>query len=94
MRRKLLFFLALLLTMTQSAWALSQQDGYYIIGSAQDLKDFAALVNSGSTTANGKLIAPIDLQGSESNQWTPIGTGYSWKSKSAFGITRIYVNET
>ena len=62
------------LVTTTQVWALSQEDGYYLIGSAQDLKDFAALVNGGNPTANGKLIAPIDLQGSGSNQWTPIGT--------------------
>ena len=95
MRRKLLTILALLLTVTQGAWALSTDtDGYYLIGSAQDLKDFAALVNSGNTTANGKLIAPIDLQGSNENQWTPIGT---WSSPyngtfdgQGFSISNLY----
>ena len=74
MKRKLFYILVLLLMVMQGAWALNQEDGYYMIGSAQDLKDFAALVNSGNTTINGKLIAPINLQGSNENQWTPIGT--------------------
>ena len=52
-----------------------QQDaeGYYLLGSAQDLRDFAALVNSRSVNINARLTADIDLEGSMSNQWTPIG---------------------
>ncbi|MBR6018297.1 MAG: InlB B-repeat-containing protein [Paludibacteraceae bacterium] len=71
MRKLFTIFAAVL--MSTSLWALNQEGGYYLIGSAQDLKDFAALVNDGNTTANGKLTANIDLQGSLSNQWTPIG---------------------
>ena len=97
MTRKLFFIFALLLMVRQGAWALSQQDGYYLIGSAQDLKDFAALVNGGSTTVNGKLIAPIDLQGSESNQWTPIGSG-TWYNGTfdgqGFTISNLYYHQT
>ena len=37
-------------------------EGYYLIGSADDWKDFAAIVNSGTNTAaNAKLTANIDL---------------------------------
>ena len=49
------------------------EDGYYLLGSAQDLKDFAALVNAGSVNINARMTADIDLEGSVSNQWTPIG---------------------
>ena len=45
-----------------------------LIGNTQELKNFAALVNSGSVNIHGKLTAPIDLEGSQVNQWTPIGT--------------------
>ena len=95
MKRRLVYILALLLIVTQGALALSTDtDGYYLIGSAQDLKDFAALVNGGSTTANGKLIAPINLAGSETNQWTPIGTGtYPYNGTfdgQGFTISNLY----
>ena len=83
--------------MASTAWALGQDDGYYLIGNAQDLKDFAALVNSGSTTINGKLIAPIDLQGSNENQWTPIGAG-TWFNGTfdgqGFTISNLYYHQT
>ena len=51
-------------------------EGYYLIGSAQDLQDFAVGINDGTiaSDANAKLTANIDLNGSEDNQWTPIGT--------------------
>ena len=47
---------------------------YHLIGSAQELKDFATLVNNGTTSASAKLTADIDLAGNANNQWTPIGT--------------------
>ena len=87
-----------LLFMAQSAWALSSSGGYYLIGTAQDLKDFASLVNAGNTTINGKLIAPIDLAGSELNQWTPIGT-YSYPYNGTFDgqgftISNLYYHQS
>ena len=89
---------ATLLCMAQSAWALSSSGGYYLIGTAQDLKDFASLVNAGNTTINGKLTAPIDLAGSESNQWTPIGT-YSYPYNGTFDgqgftISNLYYHQS
>lgn len=56
--------------MASNIWALDQVDGVYQIGSAQDLVDFAALVNGGTTGANAVLTANIDLNGTT---WTPIG---------------------
>ncbi len=46
-----------------NSWALSQSNGYYQIGTAQDLVDFASLVNSGTTSANAILTADIDISG-------------------------------
>ena len=43
-----------------SGWALEQKDGVYQINSAQDLADFAALVNGGETKANAVLTTDID----------------------------------
>lgn len=52
------------------AWALTQAGGSYQIGTAQDLADFAALVNGGDKTASAVLTADIDYTG----QTAMIGT--------------------
>ena len=58
------------------ASALEQDaEGAYLIGNAQDLVDFSALVNDNSAEnagANALLTADIDMSGIV---WTPIGTG-------------------
>jgi len=46
-------------------------DGFYDIGTADDLYAFAAAVNSGSTNINGELTADIYLKSDVT--WTPIG---------------------
>ncbi len=52
---------------------LTQVDGYYQIGTAQDLKDFRDLVNNG--TANGSnAVLTADITLSTSEYWSPIGT--------------------
>ena len=58
----------LLSVVSTSAWALSQVNGVYQIGSAADLKAFADLVNSGTTGASAVLTADID--------YTAYTTGY------------------
>ena len=62
MRKKLLnlCMTALLGAVSTSAWALSQVDGVYQIGTAADLKAFADLVNGGELYANAILTADID----------------------------------
>ena len=50
--------------------ALTQINGVYQISSAQDLIDFASLVNKGSTNANAILTTNIDMSG---KTYTPIG---------------------
>ncbi|MEE1087941.1 MAG: T9SS type A sorting domain-containing protein [Bacteroidaceae bacterium] len=52
-----------------NAWALDEVDGCYQIGTAQDLVDFATLVNEGKPEAQAVLTADIDLAGVE---WTCI----------------------
>lgn len=70
--KKLLLFLTLaFLTGGSNLWALDQVDGVYQIGTAQDLIDFATLVNGGSTTAQAVLTADIDMT---DKTYTPIGT--------------------
>lgn len=53
-----------------AGWALTPLGGVYQIGTAQDLADFAALVNAGDRTANAVLTADIDYTG----QTTMLGT--------------------
>ena len=53
---------------------LTEIDGVYQIGTCGDLYKFAAMVNGGETGINGRLTADIDLNGSDTKQWTPIGT--------------------
>mgnify|MGYP003292330072 FL=1 len=50
-----------------NAWALDEVDGCYQIGTAQDLVDFATLVNEGKAEAQAVLTADIDLTGVEWN---------------------------
>ena len=58
--KKLLLFITLL-SLSFSAWALEQDgDGYYLIGSAQDWQDFAALVQT-NPSVNARMTADIDL---------------------------------
>ena len=95
MKQKLLILFAALMLST-SMWALTMEDGYYLIGTAQDLKDFAALVNAGNTTANGKLTANIDLQGNSTNQWTPIGAGVWYNGTfdgQGFTVSNLYYHQ-
>ena len=67
-------FLSILLVVafSVSTWALDKDaDGYYLIGSVQDWKDFAALVNNGTEPmAKARMTADIDL----STDVTMVGT--------------------
>ena len=62
MSRKLLnlCLTALLSVASTAAWALSEVNGVYQIGTAEDLKAFAELVNAGNAYANAVLTADID----------------------------------
>ena len=51
---------ALLSVVSTAAWALSEVNGFYQIGTAADLKAFAELVNGGELYANAVLTADID----------------------------------
>lgn len=60
--KRLFISLLVLLGCTAGAWAIEQDsDGYYLIGSVQDWKDLAELVNGGTTNINARMIADIDL---------------------------------
>jgi hypothetical protein len=62
MRKRLLnlCLTALLSVVSTAAWALSEVNGVYQIGTAADLEEFAALVNDGNVYANAVLTADID----------------------------------
>ena len=63
MKKKLLNLCvtALFSVVCTAAWALSEEGGFYQIGSAADYAEFAALVNGGQKTINAILTADIDL---------------------------------
>ena len=62
MSRKLLnlCLASLLGVVSTAAWALSDVNGVYQIGTAADLEEFAVLVNEGNVYANAELTADID----------------------------------
>ena len=63
MKRKYTSLLLACLMLSAQAWAeLTQIGNIYQIGTAQDLADFAALVNGGTTGANAVLTADIDMK--------------------------------
>ncbi len=70
--KKNLFFLLFSFIMLggSSAWALSKVDGVYQIGTADELIEFAGIVNDGELTAKAVLTADINMTG---KSWTPIG---------------------
>ena len=58
---KRLLSILLFTAISVGAWALDKDaEGYYLIGSVQDWKDFATLVET-TPTANAKMTADIDL---------------------------------
>lgn len=67
----ILTILALFASFNQ-AWAIDTDgEGYYLIGSVQDWKDFAALIET-NATANARMTSDIDL----GTDQTMIGDGY------------------
>jgi len=58
---------ALMCVVSTTAWALSEVNGVYQIGTAEDLKTFAELVNSTEPYANAILTADID-KGTDNTQ--------------------------
>lgn len=67
---RLLFTAMLFLSVTTKTWAIDQDsEGYYLIVSAQDWKDFAALVET-VPNANARMTADIDL----GDEQTMVGT--------------------
>lgn len=74
---------------------------YEYISTLDDLKILAGLVNDGTNTFSEKtinLINDIDLEGSETNQWIPIGNEeYAFAGNfegNGHSIKNIYINTT
>ena len=62
MKKLLLFITAIMpVFVCSSTYAIEKKNGIYQIGTAQDFRDFAEIVNDGEFTANAVLTADIDL---------------------------------
>ena len=72
MKKNLRFLLALAIGWLTSTgvWALEKVEGVYQIGTADELIEFAGIVNGGENNANAVLTADIDMA---DKAWTPIG---------------------
>ena len=77
----------LLSVVSTAAWALSEVNGVYQIGTAADLEEFAQLVNGGGVYASAVLTADIDrgvdgtMIGTEANEYQGVfdGAGHTIK---------------
>ena len=81
-------------------------DGFYLISTADELRLFASMVNSGQTSINGRLTADIELNNTTgwenwgsnapANSWTPIGDRSNYFIGTFDGqghtISGLYVN--
>lgn len=110
MKKALSLLLALCLCLSLlpgTAWAAEPtwtgsgtQNNPYLISTKDDLVALADAVNNGTTYSGKffKLTADIDLEGSESSQWTPIGSQNKPFSGTFDGgghtISGLYINTT
>ena len=95
--KRLFILLIVFLGCSAGAWAIEQDsEGYYLIGSVQDWKDFAAIVET-TNDANAKMIADVDLGddqtmvGSESVPYQGTFDGQGNKLTIAYDVTENYV---
>lgn len=71
MKARLLLLISAFVTCISTSFALDQVSGVYQISTAQDLVDFATLVNGGETSASALVLNDIDAS---SVTYTPIGS--------------------
>ena len=80
-------------------------DGFYLISTADELRLFASMVNSGQTSINGRLTADIELNNTTgwenwgntppANSWTPIGDYFTGTfDGQGHTISGLYVNNS
>ena len=89
----------LLAVLTTSAWAIQQDpdDGYYLIGSAQDWDDFSTGISGGTiaVNANARLtadnIAVSSMIGTENRKYAGTFEGNNYNIISAINATGRYV---
>ena len=93
-----IIFLAFTMNNSTSADSESESE-IYTISNASELKTFANKVNAGNSFEGKtvKLLADIDLNGSENNQWNPIGGSTNNTFKGIFEgdghyIKHIYIS--
>lgn len=89
-------FLSILLfaAISVGAWALDQDaDGYYLIGSVQDWKDFATLVQTTPASYNAKLMSDVDL-GTEQTMLGSIEQPYSGTFDGQGFTLTVHLNNT
>ena len=91
---------AALVAAEEFAGGLGTEDDPYLIETAEQMKKLAEDVNGGKSYSGTyfKLTADIDLNGSEDNKWTPIGTSSKPFSGTFNGdkhsVTNVYVSGT
>lgn len=82
--KRLFISLLVLLGCSAGAWAIEQDsDGFYLIGSVQDWKDFATLVQT-TPTANAKMTADVDLGDDQTRIGDVAGNEYGAKFGGIF----------
>ncbi len=92
-------------TYTEPGVYYNESTGIYEISSATALREFAALVNSGSNTIKGQLMNDIDLggingdgNGIEGKEFTPIGSSSTiFKGTfngAGFKVSGLYINDS
>ena len=95
--QRLVILLLVLLGCTTGAWALEQDsDGYYLIGSVQDWKDFAAIVET-TNDANAKMIADVDLGDDQTHIGSMTQDGTTFKGTfdgQGYTLTVAYVGRS
>ena len=76
------------------SYYLVKAAGVMEIATKADLEEFRDMVSNGSVYLKAKLTTDIDLQGSESNQWTPISGFAGEFDGNGHKISGIYINNS
>ena len=83
--KRLFISLIVLFGCTAGSWAIEQDsDGYYLIGSVQDWKDFAGIVLNTNQAANARMTADINLGDDQTRIGDVAGNEYGAKFGGIF----------
>lgn len=92
--KRLFISLIVLLGCSAGTWAIEQDsEGYYLIGSVQDWKDFAAIVET-TNDANAKMFADVDLGDDQTHIGSMTQDGTTFKGTfdgQGYTLTVAYV---